>query len=94
MSVSFISEFLLITGYFMCKKEYNWQKTINLLRLMIFYRWIIYAIFILTKYNKFSTLELIKTVLFVLIDFGHGFSSSFFRTLSFGSVPEQSGSEF
>lgn len=72
-----INVFLLITGYFMCKKEFCWQKVINLLCLMVFYRWIIYAIFILTGYEKFSLLEFIKTILFVPLDFGRGFSSSF-----------------
>ena len=72
-----INVFLLITGYFMCKKEFCWQKVIKLLCLMVFYRWIIYAIFILARYEKFSSLEFIKTILFVPLDFGRGFSSSF-----------------
>lgn len=72
-----INVFLLITGYFMCRKEFCRQKVINLLCLMVFYRWIIYAVFILTGYEKFSLPELIKTVLFVPLDFGRGFSSSF-----------------
>ncbi len=72
-----INVFLLITGYFMCKKEFVWQKVINLFCLMIFYRWIIYAIFIFAGYENFSFLNLIKTILFVPLDFGRGFSSSF-----------------
>lgn len=72
-----INVFLLITGYFMCRKEFGWQKVINLLCLMVFYRWIIYAVFIFTGYEKFSLLEFAKTILFVPLDFGRGFSSSF-----------------
>ena len=72
-----INVFILITGFFMCTKEFKWQKVINLFCLMIFYRWIIYAVFLLTGYETFSFKEFVKTVLFVPYDFGHGFSSSF-----------------
>ena len=72
-----INVFLLITGFFMCRKEFGWQKVINFLCLMVFYRWAIYAVFLFTGYESFSVTEFVKTILFVPLDFGRGFSSSF-----------------
>lgn len=72
-----INVFVLITGFFMCRKEFKWRKVVELLCLMMFYRYVIYAVFILTGYEAFSAKEFIKTLLFVPRDFGRGFSSSF-----------------
>lgn len=72
-----INVFVLITGYFMCRKEFNWHKVVNLLCLMVFYRYVIYAVFLLSGYGTFNIKEFVKTVLFVPLNFGKGFSSSF-----------------
>ena len=72
-----INAFVLITGFFMCKKEFHWTKVVNLFCLMVFYRWFIYALFIFSGYEAFSVSELAKTILFIPRDFGHGFASSF-----------------
>lgn len=72
-----INVFVLITGYFMCRKEFRWRKVVNLLCLMVFYRYVIYVAFLLTGYEAFNLKEFVKTVLFVPLEFGKGFSSSF-----------------
>lgn len=72
-----INVFVLITGFFMCRKEFKWQKAVNLLCLMFFYRYVIYAAFLLSGYEAFNLKEFVKTVFFVPLDFGRGFSSSF-----------------
>lgn len=72
-----INVFVLITGYFMCKKEFQWQKVINLLCLMIFYKYVIYAIFVLIGYEPFMLKGFAKTLLFIPLGFGKGFAASF-----------------
>lgn len=72
-----INVFLIITGYFMCRQEFKWRKVLFLAGEVVFYRWIIAAIFLVSGYEPFSLKEFVKTVLVVPYGFGQGFTSSF-----------------
>ena len=60
-----INCFIMITGYFMCKSRITLRKFVKLAAEILFYRIVIYAIFILTGYASFKTADLIKTVLLI-----------------------------
>lgn len=72
-----INVFLLITGYFMCKQEFKWKKFIFLCCEILFYRWVIDLIFIITGYEPFSLKESIKTFLEIPYWFGRSFTSTY-----------------
>lgn len=61
----------------MCKKEFNWKKVIFLCAEIVFYRWSIYIIFLISGYEAFNLKEFVKTFFVLSYDFGKGFSSSF-----------------
>lgn len=58
-----INCFVLITGYFMCKSKITLAKFLKLLGIVMFYKIIIYFIFVCTSYIPFSTGGLIKAFL-------------------------------
>lgn len=71
-----INCFIMITGYFMCKSNITVRKFIKLFLQVEFYRIIIYLIFLLAGYEKFSIKGLLKsTTLFYSI--GNDFVSSY-----------------
>lgn len=72
-----INVFVLITGYFMCKKEFRWNKVVNLIGEMVFYKYVIYVVFLLTGYESFTLKGFAKTLLFIPLGFGKGFTASF-----------------
>lgn len=72
-----INVFVLITGYFMCRKEFRWNKVWHLAGEMTFYKYVIYAIFVLTGYETFTLKGFAKTLLFIPLGFGKGFAASF-----------------
>lgn len=49
-----INCFVMITGYFMCKSQITLRKFLKLLFEVLFYNIIIYAIFVVTRYEKLS----------------------------------------
>ena len=49
-----INCFVLITGWFMCRSTFKWQKFIKLYAQIIFYAVIIYAVFCITGHETFS----------------------------------------
>lgn len=49
-----INCFLLITGYFMCKSEFTWQKLLKLYLWITFYSILIYVIFVITGHEKLT----------------------------------------
>lgn len=61
----------------MCRQEFKWRKVLFLAGEVVFYRWVIAAIFLVSGYEPFSLKEFVKTVLVVPYDFGQGFTSSF-----------------
>ena len=58
-----INCFMMITGYFMCKNTISIKKFLKLLFEIVFYRLIIYALFVSFGYSSFSLIELIKVLL-------------------------------
>ena len=58
-----INCFVLITGYFMCKSKITLKKFLKLLLEVMFYRWIIYAIFLISGYEPFSLTTFVKALL-------------------------------
>lgn len=55
-----INCFVLITGYFMCKSRFSWQKLLKLYLQITFYAVIIYGIFCITGHESLS----IKTIFY------------------------------
>lgn len=67
-----INCFVLITGYFMCESRITSRKFIRLVGEVMFYRILIYLVFLITGYEKFS----LQTLLFMLIPV-HQLNSNF-----------------
>lgn len=55
-----INCFVLITGYFMCKKTITLRKFLKLFLEIVFYNLIIYFIFVLTGYRSLSLIDAFK----------------------------------
>lgn len=58
-----INCFVLITGYFMCKKDITLKKFLKLLCVVEFYQVLIFFIFCATGYEELSTVPLIKALI-------------------------------
>lgn len=58
-----INCFVLITGYFMCKSKITVRKYLKLILEVWFYKVIIFLIFLITGYQKFSARAMIKALL-------------------------------
>lgn len=72
-----INCFLLITGYFMCKQNFKWQKFLKLYLEIKFYKLVIYFIFVVSGYQEFSLGVLFKSLFSIAYSVGNGFTSSF-----------------
>ncbi|MBQ3431694.1 MAG: acyltransferase [Clostridia bacterium] len=72
-----INCFLLITGYFMCKQNFSWQKLLKLYLEIKFYKFVIYGIFLATGYQSFSIGSLFKTVFGNAYGMNAGFTTAF-----------------
>lgn len=57
-----INCFVFITGYFMIKSQFKFQKLLKLYLEIKFYKLVIYAIFLITGYEAFSLSGFLKTV--------------------------------
>lgn len=83
-----INCFVLITGYFMCKNKITVKKFAKLLLEVYFYRFVIYAIFLVIGYSTFSLVSFTK-LFFPVTNISDGFTGCFlmfyltipFRTL-------------
>lgn len=71
-----INCFVLITGYFMCKAQITLKKFLKLFFEIMFYRIIIYLIFLVSGYNQFTLKGFIKTII-PIIDVRQGFTSCY-----------------
>ena len=58
-----INCFILITGYFMCKSNITMKKFVKLLAEVMFYRIVIYTVFIVTGVQEFSVIETAKLLI-------------------------------
>lgn len=66
-----INCFVLITGYFMCKSDITMRKFMKLYLLIVFYRIVIWGIFILCGKDTFSFGQVVRYILpFVRLDKG------------------------
>lgn len=71
-----INCFVFITGYFMCKSQITLKKFLKLLFEVMFYRIVIYLIFLLTGYVPFSV-ETLLTAIIPIRDLASGFTPAF-----------------
>lgn len=71
-----INCFVLITGFFMCKSTFTWEKIIKLYLQILFYTLIIYGIFCITGHEKLSIFTLIWKI-FPIKSISSGFISCF-----------------
>ena len=58
-----INCFVMITGYFMCRSKITAKKFAKLVGEFMFYRCCFYLIFLISGYERFSVMDLVKTVL-------------------------------
>ena len=72
-----INVFLLITGYFSCTQNFNLRKIINFCCEIMFYKVVIYFIFLFSGYEQFNLIDFGKMILSIPYGFGKGFSSSY-----------------
>lgn len=61
-----INIFILITGYFMCKSSISMKKYVKILAEIEFYKILIFFVFVITKYERFSIKGLIKAIVPVI----------------------------
>ena len=57
-----INCFVFITGYFMIKSQFKFQKLLKLYLEIKFYKLVIYVLFLMTGYEVFSVSGCLKTV--------------------------------
>ncbi len=74
-----INVFVLITGYFMCKSEFKWEKVLKLFLEVKFYKILFFIIFLVCGYEVLN-LNSIKDVLFNCI---YGINVGFVGTFLF-----------
>lgn len=72
-----ISCFVFITGYFMVKSQFKIKKLLKLYLEIKFYRWIIYAIFLIAGYETFSLGKCLKAVFNIAYGVEEGFTGTF-----------------
>lgn len=58
-----INCFVLITGYFMCKSQVTFKRVAKLLLELQFYKLVIYSLFWLTGYDRFTVEKFVKMLL-------------------------------
>lgn len=71
-----INCFVLITGYFMCKSTFSWEKLLKLYLQITFYAVIIYGIFCWTGHESFHPVRA-ALKLFPIKSISYGFTSCF-----------------
>lgn len=83
-----INCFVLITGYFMCTSKITPKKFLKLFGTVIFYKLLIYLIFLATSYTPFSIKDLVYAVV-PIISVASGFTEAyllFFLTIPFLNI--------
>lgn len=71
-----INCFVLITGYFMCKSNITAKKFAKLFFEIMLYKILLYAGFLFSRYEKFSIVSFVKTII-PITSVSDGFSSTF-----------------
>ena len=83
-----INCFMMITGYFMCTSKITIRKFVKLMGQIYFYRWVIYVVFLVSGYESFQLLRVIK-ILLPFWGITDGFTSCFiifWLTIPFWSI--------
>ena len=73
-----INGFLLITGYFMVKSKFSFNKVVKLYIEIKLYKFLIYIILAFLGYQDLTIKTLIKTVFNVAYSMGNSFTGTFF----------------
>lgn len=72
-----INCFVFITGYFMIKSQFKFEKLLKLYLEIKFYRWILYIIFVISGYESFSISGMVKPIFNIAYGVGLGFTGTF-----------------
>ena len=71
-----INCFVLITGYFMCRSSFSWNKLLKLYLQILFYTVIIYTVFCLTGHERMTPIQMLWK-LWPVKSIASGFTSCF-----------------
>lgn len=58
-----INCFLMITGYFMCTSTITLRKFVKMMGQIYLYRWLIFAVFLISGYESLSALRIVELVM-------------------------------
>ncbi len=72
-----INSFILISGFFLCKMQFSWQRYLKLVVEVLFYSLLILFIFALTGHEQLTAKGVIKTIMRPLQGINNGFTASF-----------------
>lgn len=71
-----INCFVLITGYFMCRSRFTWEKLLKLYLQILFYTVIIYGVFCITGHERLSVYDVLWKI-WPVKSINSGFTSCF-----------------
>lgn len=72
-----INIFVLISSYFICQKKVVWGKVLKLVLEVLFYNILITSVFLLSGYQKFELIPLLRQMLDPVLSIGVEFVGSF-----------------
>lgn len=72
-----INCFVFITGYFMIKSQFKFEKLLKLYLEIKFYRWILYIIFVISGFESFTITGMIKPIFNIAYGVQLGFTGTF-----------------
>lgn len=72
-----INCFVFITGYFMIKSQFKFEKLLKLYLEIKFYRWILYIIFVISGLESFTIMDMIKPIFNIAYGVQLGFTGTF-----------------
>ncbi len=72
-----INCFVFITGYFMIKSQFKFEKLLKLYLEIKFYRWILYIIFVISGFESFTIMGMIKPIFNIAYGVQLGFTGTF-----------------
>ena len=72
-----INCFVFITGYFMIKSKFKWEKLLKLYLEIKFYRIVVYILFLILGYEKLGVSEVIHVIFNVSYGAQYGFDGTF-----------------
>ncbi|MCQ4701353.1 acyltransferase [[Ruminococcus] gnavus] len=72
-----INCFVFITGYFMIKSQFKFEKLLKLYLEIKFYRWILYIVFVISGFESFTIMGMIKSIFNIAYGVQLGFTGTF-----------------